>query len=220
MKKVLIIVISGLLIFGFTSYAQEKLYPNEFPLSDVKLLDGPFKHAQDLNIHVLLEYDVDRLIAPFRKEAGLPEKAKLYPNWAGLDGHLGGHYLSALAMNYASTGNAECKMRMEYMLSELKDCQEANGINNPEWGLGYVGGAPNSKQIWGTLQKGDFTAYLAAWAPWYNVHKMYSGLRDAWLYAGNEEAKDIFLRLGNQYNFGINRPADGADARRRTWRYE
>ncbi len=135
MKKELIIVISGLLIFGFTSYAQEKLYPNEFPLSDVKLLDGPFKHAQDLNIHVLLEYDVDRLIAPFRKEAGLPEKAKLYPNWAGLDGHLGGHYLSALAMNYASTGNAECKMRMEYMLSELKDCQEANGINNPEWGL-------------------------------------------------------------------------------------
>lgn len=201
MKKVLIIVISGLLIFGFTSYAQEKLYPNEFPLSDVKLLDGPFKHAQDLNIHVLLEYDVDRLIAPFRKEAGLPEKAKLYPNWAGLDGHLGGHYLSALAMNYASTGNAECKMRMEYMLSELKDCQEANGINNPEWGLGYVGGAPNSKQIWGTLQKGDFTAYLAAWAPWYNVHKMYSGLRDAWLYAGNEEAKDIFLKF---CDWGIN----------------
>jgi DUF1680 family protein len=189
------------LIFGFTSYAQEKLYPNEFPLSDVKLLDGPFKHAQDLNIHVLLEYDVDRLIAPFRKEAGLPEKAKLYPNWAGLDGHLGGHYLSALAMNYASTGNAECKMRMEYMLSELKDCQEANGINNPEWGLGYVGGAPNSKQIWGTLQKGDFTAYLAAWAPWYNVHKMYSGLRDAWLYAGNEEAKDIFLKF---CDWGIN----------------
>ncbi|MFO7370215.1 MAG: glycoside hydrolase family 127 protein [Bacteroidales bacterium] len=201
MKKELIIVISGLLIFGFTSYAQEKLYPNEFPLSDVKLLDGPFKHAQDLNIHVLLEYDVDRLIAPFRKEAGLPEKAKLYPNWAGLDGHVGGHYLSAMAMNYASTGNAECKERMDHMLSELKDCQEANGINNPEWGLGYVGGAPNSKQIWSTLQKGDFEAYRAAWVPWYNVHKLYSGLRDAWLYTGSEEAKDIFLKF---CDWGIN----------------
>jgi hypothetical protein len=97
----------------------------------VKLLDGPFKHAQDLNIHVLLEYDTDRLIAPFRKEAGLPEKAKLYPNWEGLDGHVGGHYLSALAMNYASTGNAECKKRMEYMISELKACQEANEKNTP-----------------------------------------------------------------------------------------
>lgn len=189
------------MIFGFTCYAQDKLYPNEFPLSDVKLLDGPFKHAQDLNIQVLLEYDIDRLIAPFRKEAGLPEKAKLYTNWAGLDGHVGGHYLTALAMNYASTGNAEFKKRMEYMLSELKACQEANGKNNIEWGKGYVGGAPNSKQIWSTLQKGDFAAYRAAWVPWYNVHKLYSGLRDAWLYAGNEDAKDIFLKF---CDWGIN----------------
>lgn len=181
--------------------AQDRLYPNEFSLSDVKLLDGPFKHAQDLNIHVLLEYDTDRLIAPFRKEAGLPEKAKLYPNWAGLDGHVGGHYLSALAMNYASTGNAECKKRMDYMISELKACQEANDKNHPDWGKGYVGGAPNSQQIWSTLQKGDFAAYRAAWVPWYNVHKLYSGLRDAWLYAGNEEAKAIFLKF---CDWGIN----------------
>jgi hypothetical protein len=184
-----------LFVFYSTLQAQEKLYPNEFPLSDVKLLDGPFKHAQDLNIHVLLEYDIDRLIAPFRKEAGLPEKAKLYPNWEGLDGHVGGHYLSALAMNYASTGNPECKKRMEYMISELKACQEANDKNHPDWGKGYVGGAPNSQQIWSTLQKGDFAAYRAAWVPWYNVHKLYSGLRDAWLYAGNEDAKAIFLKF-------------------------
>lgn len=181
--------------------AQDRLYPNEFSLSDVKLLDGPFKHAQDLNIHVLLEYDTDRLIAPFRKEAGLPEKAKLYPNWAGLDGHVGGHYLSALAMNFASTGNAECKKRMDYMISELKACQEANDKNHPDWGKGYVGGVPNSQQIWSTLQKGDFAAYRAAWVPWYNVHKLYSGLRDAWLYAGNEEAKAIFLKF---CDWGIN----------------
>ena len=191
----------ALFVLQLQTLAQEKLYLNEFPLSDVKLLDGPFKHAQDLNIHVLLEYDMDRLIAPFRKEAGLPEKAKLYPNWEGLDGHVGGHYLSALAMNYASTGNAECKKRMEYMISELKSCQEANDKNHPDWGKGYVGGAPNSQQIWSTLQKGDFAAYRGAWVPWYNVHKLYSGLRDAWLYAGNEDAKDIFLKF---CDWGIN----------------
>ncbi|RQW05322.1 hypothetical protein EH223_05255, partial [candidate division KSB1 bacterium] len=56
--------------------AQNKLYPNEFPLGDVALLDGPFKHARDLNIEVLLKYDVDRLLAPYRKEAGLPQKAE------------------------------------------------------------------------------------------------------------------------------------------------
>lgn len=175
--------------------AQEKLYPNEFPLGDVKLLDGPFKHARDLNIQILLEYDIDRLIAPFRKEAGLPKKAELFPNWEGLDGHVGGHYLTALAMNYAATGNKECKKRMDYMIAELKACQEANDKKYPDWGQGYVGGVPNSQKIWSTLKKGDFAAYRSAWVPWYNVHKLYAGLRDAWLYTGDKDARDIFLKF-------------------------
>jgi hypothetical protein len=45
------------------------------------------------------------------------------------------------------------------------------------------------------LQKGDLTAFRSAWVPWYNVHKMYAGLRDAWAYAGNETAKEIFLKF-------------------------
>jgi DUF1680 family protein len=175
--------------------AQDKLYPNEFPLKDVTLLDGPFKHARDLNIQTLLKYDVDRLLAPFRKEAGLPEKAPLFPNWQGLDGHVGGHYLSAMAMNYAATGNTECKRRMDYMIAELKACQDANGINNADWGKGYLGGIPNSKGLWSTLKNGDFGVYKTAWAPWYNIHKMYAGLRDAYVYTGNEEAKTLFLKF-------------------------
>lgn len=191
--KICFLLLIGLSLIA--ANAQEKLYTNTFPLSDVKLLDGPFKHARDLNIEVLLKYDVDRLLQPFFKEAGLKPKAEAYPNWAGLDGHVGGHYLSALAMNYASTGNQECKKRMEYMISELKVCQDANTANNAEWGDGYVGGVPNSKNIWSLLKKGDFGPYRAAWVPWYNVHKMYSGLRDAWLYAGNEDAKIMFLKF-------------------------
>ncbi|MBN2708120.1 MAG: glycoside hydrolase family 127 protein [Calditrichaceae bacterium] len=180
---------------GITLNAQDKLYHNEFPLKDVTLLDGPFKHARDLNIEVLIKYDVDRLIAPYRKEAGLPEKAECYPNWAGLDGHVGGHYLSAMAMNYAATGNPECRKRLEYILSELKACQEANAINNAEWGLGYVGGFPNSPKLWSAFKKGDFSVYFSSWAPFYNLHKMFAGLRDAWLYADNEEAKTMFLKF-------------------------
>jgi len=175
--------------------AQEKLYLNEFPLEDVALLDGPFKHARDLNITVLLQYDVDRLLAPYRKEAGLEPKAPPYPNWEGLDGHVGGHYLSAMAMNYAATGNEECKKRMDYMIAEVKECQEANAVNNPEWGMGYAGGVPNSAKIWSAFKKGDFSVYHSAWVPFYNVHKMYAGLRDAWLYADSEEAKNIFLKF-------------------------
>ena len=172
------------------------------------MLDGPFQHARDLNIKVLLEYDVDRLLAGYRKEAGLPEKAKIFTNWDGLDGHVGGHYLSALAMNYASTGNAECKKRMDYMLTELKACQDANGINNPGWGKGYVGAVPNGKKIWSSLQQGDFAAYRSAWVPWYNVHKMYAGLRDAWMYTGNKDAKEIFLKF---CDWGINITASLTD---------
>lgn len=195
-KLVYLILLTFLVIKGsLYSEAQNKLYPNEFPLSDVKLLDGPFKHARDLNIEVLLKYDVDRLLAPYRKEAGLPEKAKSYPNWEGLDGHVGGHYLSAMAMNYASTGNAECKKRMDYMISELKACQEANALKYPEWGVGYVGGIPNSAGLWPKIKAGEVGVIWKYWAPYYNIHKMFAGLRDAWLYAGNRDAKSIFLNF-------------------------
>ena len=189
------------LLFGLFIYligslnAQDKLYPNEFPLGDVSLLDGPFKHARDLNIEVLLKYDVDRLLAPYRKEAGLSEKAKCYPNWEGLDGHVGGHYLSAMAMNYAATGNAGCKKRMDYMISELKACQDANVLKYPDWGPGYLGGVPNSVALWPKIKAGEVGAIWKYWAPYYNIHKMFAGLRDAWLYTGNTDAKNIFLNF-------------------------
>ena len=186
--------IGFLLVTGMTQ-AQEKLYPNEFPLGDVKLLDGPFKHARDLNIEVLLKYDVDRLLAPYRKEAGLPEKAKSYPNWDGLDGHVGGHYLSAMAINYAATGNAECKKRMDYMISELKACQDANALKYPDWGVGYVGGIPNSAGLWPKIKAGEVAVIWKYWAPYYNIHKMFAGLRDAWIYTGNTDANNIFLNF-------------------------
>ena len=197
MKKIYIILVllACVLLVNNELQAQDKLYCNTFSLQDIVLLDGPFKQARDLNIEVLLKYDVDRLLAPYRKEAGLPPKAECYPNWAGLDGHVGGHYLSAMAMNYAATGNAECKRRMDYMLAELKECQNTNAKNNPEWGVGYVGGFPNSKNLWSTFKKGDFSIYFRSWAPFYNLHKMYAGLRDAWLYCDNKAAKDIFIEF-------------------------
>ena len=82
---------------------------------------------------------------------------------------------------------------MEYMISELQECADANNRNHPEWGRGYVGGMPNSERIWSTFKKGDFGTYFGSWAPFYNLHKMYAGLRDAWLYCGNEQAKKLFL---------------------------
>ena len=39
-----------------------------FDLSDVKLLDGPFRHATQLNVESLLNYEPDRLLAAHRRE--------------------------------------------------------------------------------------------------------------------------------------------------------
>ena len=174
---------------------QEKLYTNEFALADVKLLDGPFKHACDLNINTLLAYDVDRLLAPYRKEAGLSVKAESYSNWIGLDGHIGGHYLTAMAINYAATKDTVCERLMNYMVTELKACQDANTTNFSAWGEGYAGGVPGSSAVWSKFKSGDFSSYNAAWVPWYNLHKTYAGLRDAWLYGESETAKTVFLNF-------------------------
>lgn len=175
---------------SFTSHAQSRLYPNEFDLSDVTLLDGPMKHAMDLNVKVLLDYDTDRLLAPFLKEAGLKPKAPSFSCWDGLDGHVGGHYLSALAIHYAATGNPQLKERMDYVISQLEQCEAAS----PD---GYIGGVPAGRQVWDRIAGGDPSAIWDRWVPWYNVHKLYAGLRDAWLYAGSDSARRMFLKMAD-----------------------
>lgn len=77
------------------------------PLNDVRLTAGPFLHAQQTDLAYIMSMDPERLLAPYRKAAGIATTADNYPNWenTGLDGHIGGHYLSALALMYAATGD-------------------------------------------------------------------------------------------------------------------
>ena len=165
-----------------------------FPVSDVRLTESVFKRAEDLDVRYLLGLDPDRLLAPYLKEAGLTPKAENYPNWenTGLDGHIGGHYLSALAYMYAATGNEEIGRRLDYMLAEMKRCQEAAGD-------GYLCGVPGGRKIWKEISEGNIRANSFGlndrWVPLYNIHKTYAGLRDAYLVAGRKEAKDMFVAL-------------------------
>ena len=88
------------------SLAQSELYPKHFDLEQVTLLDGPMKTAMDLNFQVLLQYDVDRLLTPYVRQAGLASttdqqsryyqwltKHPNFSNWGGdgfdLSGHVG-----------------------------------------------------------------------------------------------------------------------------------
>ncbi|WP_244307350.1 glycoside hydrolase family 127 protein [Flavobacterium fluviatile] len=191
-QKALFLVVA--FSFAFSSMAQMK----EFKLQEVRLTSGPFKNAQDVDLKYILALNTDRLLAPYLISAGLPTKADRYGNWEniGLDGHIGGHYLSALAMMYASTGNTEVKNRLDYMLSELARCQDKDGT-------GYVGGIPEGKVFWDRIHKGDIDGsgfgLNNTWVPIYNIHKLFAGLIDAYNYTGNQKAKDIVVKLGDWF---------------------
>jgi len=167
-----------------------------FPLADVRLGESPFLDAQRTDLRYMLEMEPDRLLAPFLREAGLPSKQPGYGNWesSGLDGHLGGHYLSALALMFASTGDAEVLRRLNYFVAELKRCQQQNGN-------GYLGGIPEGSSAWQGIARGELHAdnfsVNGKWVPWYNLHKVYAGLRDAYQYAGNRDARDMLIALSD-----------------------
>lgn len=169
---------------------------NPFPLNSVRLLDGPFKKAMERDGNYLLTLKPDRLLHNFHKFAGLEPKAPIYGGWEsqGLAGHTLGHYLSACAMMYASTGDQRYQERVTYIVSELALCQN----KNPD---GYVGAIPNGDRLWKEVASGDIRAQNfdlnGAWVPWYNLHKLYAGLLDAYTFCGNDQAKTVVTRLGN-----------------------
>jgi len=166
-----------------------------FPLSSVRLLKGPFTTAVEANRKYLLALDPDRLLAPFRREAGLEPRKPSYENWEniGLDGHTAGHYLAALADMVAAgddTKGGELRRRLNYMVDELALCQQAS----PD---GYIGGIPGSRAFWKEVAAGHIEAFNGKWVPWYNLHKTYAGLRDAYLVAGNQKAREVLVRFGD-----------------------
>ncbi|MBQ2002845.1 MAG: glycoside hydrolase family 127 protein, partial [Bacteroidaceae bacterium] len=188
------IILASVLAMAMGASAQIPAKVEPFSVNDVKLTQSDFKHAEDMDIRYLLGIDPDRLLAPYLKEAGLTPKAQNYTNWenTGLDGHIGGHYLSALSYMYASTGNAEIKGRLDYFISELKRCADANGN-------GYISGVPDGKKKWKEISEGNIRASSFGlndgWVPLYNIHKIFAGLRDAYLLTGNKDAKQMFINL-------------------------
>lgn len=190
------ILITYLFLFCFllTGKAQTQQEVSYFPLQDVKLLESPFLQAQQTDLHYIMAMEPDRLLAPFLREAGLTPKAPSYTNWenTGLDGHIGGHYISALSMMYAATGDTAIYNRLNYMLAELHRAQQAVST-------GFIGGTPGSLQLWKEIKAGNIRAggfdLNGKWVPLYNIHKTYAGLRDAYLYAGSNLAREMLIAL-------------------------
>src|SRR5215470_10869558 len=108
-----------------------KIVARPLPLSAVRLTGGPLKRAQELDAEYLLKLEPDRMLAYYRKRAGLEPKAEPYGGWDGdgrnLTGHVAGHYLSAVSLMYAATGDQRFKQRADYIVNELKEVQDKNG---------------------------------------------------------------------------------------------
>jgi uncharacterized protein len=167
-----------------------------FALEDVRLLDGPFKSAMERNAAWLKSLAPDRFLAWFRKEAGLEPKAEVYGGWEKetIAGHCLGHYLSACAFQYASTGDEEFRKRLEYMIDELAACQDAHGD-------GYLAAYPNGRRAFEEVSRGEIRSkgfdLNGLWVPWYTNHKVMAGLRDAYMHTQNDKALAVLVKMAD-----------------------
>jgi DUF1680 family protein len=165
-------------------------------LSAVRVTGGPLKHAQDLNADYLLKLEPDRMMAYYRKRAGLEPKAKGYPGWDGdgknLTGHIAGHYLSGVSLMFAATGDARFKERADYLVKEMKEVQDKNGD-------GYLGAVDGLREKFAEVAKGNIKSSFfdlnGLWSPWYTLHKTFAGLRDAYRFTGNHTALELETRF-------------------------
>jgi DUF1680 family protein len=162
------------------------------PLPDVRLTGGPLKHAQDLDAKYLLALEPDRMMAFFRKRVDLEPKAPGYGGWDGdgrnLTGHIAGHYLSAVSLMYAATGDPRFKQRANYLVEEMALVQGRAGN-------GYLGALEGAKESFTEVSHGDIRSggfdLNGLWSPWYVEHKLFAGLRDAYRHTGNRKALDV-----------------------------
>ncbi|MBI3716149.1 MAG: glycoside hydrolase family 127 protein, partial [Betaproteobacteria bacterium] len=173
------------------------------PLADVYLLPSPYFDAVTSNRRYLLSLEPDRLLHNFLTSAGLPPKGEVYGGWEKdtIAGHTLGHYLTALSLLHAQTGDEEACRRANYIVGELGRAQRAHGD-------GYVGGFTrkrkdgsivDGKEIFAELMRGDIRALPfdlnGCWVPWYNWHKLFSGLSAAQQLCGIPAAREIAIHL-------------------------
>ena len=165
------------------------LLARPFPLTAVRLLEGPFKAAMLRDQAYLLELDQDRLLHTFRLTAGLPTTATPLGGWEAPDvelrGHTAGHYLSAVALMYAATGDARFKQRGDALVAELAKIQAA--LTARGFNPGYLSAFPEE-----LIDRVEWRTRV--WAPYYTLHKMMSGLLDMHQLCDNRQALDVLLK--------------------------
>jgi DUF1680 family protein len=157
-----------------------------FPLRDVRILDGPFRDAQQRSLAYLLSLDPDRLLHTFRLNAGLPTTARPYGGWEApqveLRGHSLGHYLTACAILHEATGDERLETRALSIVAELRKVQQALASRGMH--PGYLSAFP--EEFFDRVE-----ARKGVWAPYYTLHKILAGLLDVHRVTGDPAALDL-----------------------------
>ena len=157
-----------------------------FPMSQVRLLAGPYQEAAEWNRGYMRRLPEERLVRNFLVNAGLPTSAEPLGGWeqntpgnAGeLRGHFTGHFLTASAQLWASTGDKEAKAKGDAMVADLAKVQDKLGAG------GYLSAFP-------TEWFDRLDARKPVWAPFYTIHKIMAGMFDMYQLAGNQQALQV-----------------------------
>jgi DUF1680 family protein len=187
-----------------------------FPMSQVRVTGGIYKDAAEWNRGYMSRLAEDRLLYNFRQNAGLPTAgAEPFGGWEApadgkhgteLRGHFTGHFLSASANLYASTGDKEAKAKGDSLVAELAKCQEKLGQD------GYLSAFPTElfdrlDSLSGKPRPIDPATGRPVppkpgeptlpWAPFYTIHKIVAGMIDMYELAGNKQALRVAEGIAN-----------------------
>src|SRR5262249_6943237 len=185
----------------------------EFSLKDVRLLDGPFHDATVRDQKYLLSLNLDRLLHNFRVTAGLPSSAQPLGGWEAPDkvvdgklvagselrGHSVGHFLSACALMYSSTGDERFKTKAVQLVAELDKVQRAMPASgfNP----GFLSAYPES--FFDRVDKAE-----RVWAPYYTLHKIMAGPLYVYLNCDDRLALGVVVEMAGWVKFRVDRLSD------------
>ncbi|TKK68058.1 glycosyl hydrolase [Ilyomonas limi] len=190
----------------FTIAEAVKPKVQSFPLGEVEITDALFRKAKDKDHAYLLQWNCDSLLYWHRKAAGLkPKVPGHYGGWEGGGSNILGHYLTALSLMYATTKDQQLLNRINYIVDELALCQQ-----NAKTGAVFNG--PGFKEAFEEMRKGNFNFRLVG--PefpvvnggnyFYGIHKNIAGLRDAYLLANNQKAKEVLVKYVNWIDDFVN----------------
>lgn len=172
---------------------------------NITLLNSVFSQSEKIGREYLDGVDIDKLLSPIFEAHNMPapNNAKRYGGWErksannwekspetfSLAGHSLGHFLSAFSECYAKSGDEKLKQKILYIVSQLESVQ-----NNAK--SGYIGGC--KENCFTELFDKNLTSWAEGyWVPWYNLHKIFKGLTDAYSVTEDQTVLRVLLRFAD-----------------------